>query len=277
MGLTKTPQIKNVAHDTGIPDVQNGSGTYWTVDTASVHALWTSSDLHADSGGPTHFADYGASYPSVNPTYFGANALMNANDRYNGRKLIDDTSARILRDVYGYSIKLPSSFGTFYDTLDADGTLRIDLTSLDNSNDFLELFAEDGLVKIDLHPGTPISGFDPSVIDMQYPIGAVKKVEIKMGFGSDIVQIHPIGDTIPIDIQDDEGINDELDIVGSSGNDTLTVDHHTITIDGSDIEKHTITSSGINIESVTGIETLAFFSALGNVDIYARTPALSPN
>jgi len=171
LGLNATsPLFKAAAHlvDGNPADMQNldpmgnSTGNYWAVETANVHALFTSSDTFADAGGPAHFAEPGAVATYNGRTYLGANALMNSRDVLNGRKLIDDTLALILHDVYGFDVNLPSSIANFYDTLDADGTLRIDLTSLGGSDDLVTLSASNGFVRVQINLGDGIPGIDPA-------------------------------------------------------------------------------------------------------------------
>ena len=50
---------------------------------------------------------------------------------------VDANNPTPLKDAYGYTIQLPSVFGTYYDTLDSDGTLRINTPG--NGNDIIAI------------------------------------------------------------------------------------------------------------------------------------------
>ncbi|HEY4233266.1 MAG TPA: choice-of-anchor U domain-containing protein, partial [Lacipirellulaceae bacterium] len=282
---SNAPQLLAAAHNTvtdgspnGTPDRQNlipatdqspahTIGFYWTVDTANVHTLFTSVNGTKDSGGPIHFADSGAFYTSSSGRdYYGATRLMNASSSTE-HKLIDDTVALLLQDLYGYTIQLPSSIATFYDTLDADGTLRIDLRSLDlyDSFDHIDLSSNNGVLQVLMVPETPVPGIDPSEFDSKFdlydPTSAphgVKQIDIKLGKGDDTIEIHPLSSPIPIYIDENanEG-NDDLVIDGSPGHDVFEVD------------APTIRSSGIFVASYGEMENLRFFTQSGGADIYA--------
>ena len=58
------------------------------------------------------------------------------------RSIISDVEALMLKDMFDYSITLPSTYGTMYDMLNADGTLVIDMpdTLGGVSNDEVSIF-----------------------------------------------------------------------------------------------------------------------------------------
>jgi MBG domain (YGX type)/Bacterial Ig domain/Bacterial Ig-like domain (group 3) len=265
LGLAKLPQIASAAvtHTTGTapgtPDTQNGTGYYWTLDTANVHSLWTSSNNAKNSGYPTHFADAGAIYQSsTGQVYYGANALMNSELVFPDRKIIDEVAAQTLADVYGYTVNRPSLFGTFYDTLDADGTLRIDLRSLGASDDLLQLSASPNgrVLSVHLNLGDGILGIDPSDINSAFNVADVKKISIKMGQGDDDILLSPISDSIPISIDSASGGYDTLFLTGRIVSDALLIDYPTIK------------TSGIEIESYSGIAEVKYFSGGDDTTLY---------
>jgi hypothetical protein len=191
---------------------------YWRVDTTNVHTLWTGWDAAQDDNGPGHFADAGASVTVAGRTYLGANGLMNAQDRYHGRKLIDDTIATILQDVYGYTIQLPSSFGTFYDWLDTSGRLHIQTPA--GGADQVALAVVGSSLQVTLNLGNPVAGIDPSTIVSTFALSSITSIDIKTGNGNDTITLSPLGASIPITMDMDGDGSDTLHIQGTGG-----VDH----------------------------------------------------
>jgi hypothetical protein len=131
IGLASATQTRAVATKSGTNDTFNPATTpaskLWTYNNNG--ALWTEFDSGGVTGGPAnfngpqHFADLGQSTVVNGVTRSGAVALMNATGG-NNRAMISDIEADCARWAYNYTIATPSSFGTMYDTLDADGTLR---------------------------------------------------------------------------------------------------------------------------------------------------------
>jgi hypothetical protein len=260
MGLFNNSFIraKGKVTSPAMPDSINGSGNYWTIDTATAHTLWTSSDSGGDAGGPVHAADAGPVYTnSAGQTYYGANSLMTSRDRYEGRKLIDDTSALLLKDVFGYSILLPSRIRNFYTTLDADGTLRVDLTSLGDSDDFLKLDVVDGFVRVDVIPGTPVPGSDPVLLTNSFSRNSVNKIVVTMGDGDDFMSFG--GGNIGL-------ANIACSILGNEGTDELELDDSSYTgatdwvVDYAAITRGTL---GIQQFDFSGLESATIRTGLG--------------
>ena len=208
VGLGATPQTLLQATDSGITDTINTpastpASTYWRLADVSQESLWTSWDsggatcpggaappCPANSMGPQHFAPLGARWPALG--LFGAAALMNAS--VTSRSIISDAEALAAGDAYGYSIVRPSSFGTMYNTLDADGTLRIDFTSLAGSGDYLQLSTSGGNLVTYFDTGVPVRGIDPQGgVTSSFPLSAISSIDIKTGGGQDFIRIESNG------------------------------------------------------------------------------------
>jgi hypothetical protein len=266
-GLSSNASINAFATDTGATDVINAPAAspaahYWRLDTPNSHTLWTGYDSGGATGGATgqagaqHFAPAGAVVDQNGRKYYGQTGLMNA--FFSSRSLINDDLAFILQDVYGYTIARPSQFGTFYDTLDANGTLRIDAPT-GNVNNNLDLQVNGGNLFATLSLGAgQVLGIDaPSVVSI-FPLANVKSIRIDMGDGTDAVTIAPLAGTIPITL-DGNGGNDSLTINGSGGDDNFVVNGGVVT------------GTGVNVTSAQGMESLVINTGLGdaNVDLGA--------
>src|SRR5262249_29879500 len=151
-------------------------------------SLWTSwnsggaNGVGKDAGGPEHFAPPGSSAVVNGFTYYGAYALMNGSG--SSRSILSDIEVQELARGYDYKVVLPSSFGTMYDTLDADGTLRINTTNLTNSDDFAEISTSGNQLLVSLALGNPVPGIDPHTINSSFPLGAVTRITIDLGQGN---------------------------------------------------------------------------------------------
>ena len=260
IGFDSTSRTRNpaVAINTNFEDTVNSpaSDPVSTLWLASNHSLWTEYNGGPENrGGPVHFAPLGSQAVVGGITYSGAVALMNAVGGFE-RELISDLEADFAGIAYGYTITRPSSFGTMYDTLDADGTLRINTMNLIDSDDFVQISTSGGTLNVFLTLGAPVAGIDPAGISSSFNLSDVKRISINLGDGNDTFHIEPIGSAIPIALTGgDHGTEDRLDIVGSTGYDNFT------------LNSRTITSTGINIDDFGNVETIAFYTNGGEADV----------
>ena len=196
--------------------------------------------------GPTHVANPFVNLGIGGIQYYGANALMNSRDDYHGRKLIDDTAALLLQDVYGYTITYPSEFGTFYDWLDAGGTLHISTPA--GGNDFVTVGLSDSThAYVALNIGNPVPGIDPTEINSTFLLSTIHNVEINTGDGTDTVTLSSgLGASIPVTVNEGGQLGDELVIDGSDG-----VDHVNMNFSS-------ITSTNLDVSSFTGVATVFY-------------------
>ncbi|MBC8107948.1 MAG: hypothetical protein H7Z14_15270 [Anaerolineae bacterium] len=187
-------------------------------------------------------------------TYYGFEDSNNAFGENGRRYLPSGPNSRFLEDAYGYTIVEPSTFGTFYDRLDGDGTLDI-RTRPGNNNDSVELQVIGSNLLVEMSFGSPVPGIDPVSLNSTFPLNSISKIKIDTGTGSDAVTIHPLSSTIPIAVDTGGGGFDVLTVVGSAGYDSIAVD------------APTITSTGINITSFAGLSRLDLQVGLGNADV----------
>ena len=205
-----------------------GAGsTLWLYDNGN-GSLWTEWNSGGVAGGltdelrrPGHFAPLGTSAVRLGVTYFGAAALMNASRSIACDHLRHRDGCR--SPVYGYTVTRPSTYGTTYGQLDADGTLRIDTSSLGNSADAITLSGSGGVLSLTLDTGTPRAGIDPpGAILSIFDLSAVDEIEIDTGGGPDTISIGAGVPTTAI-FGGAGGINtDTLIINGATGTAGLT-------------------------------------------------------
>jgi len=256
-GLYAGGQLNNLATDTKVVDTLNAPAasppaTYWRFDGPSVQTLWTGWDSGGAGGapssrnGPQHSAPSGAQVTVGGTTYYGAVDLMNA--YFTSRSIISDNDALMLRDAYGYSITPPDSFGTFYDTLDANGTLRI-TGPPGLSNDAINISSVGETLFVSIKIGSPVNGADPvGYFTSDFSQLQVKLIQITTQGGNDTIGIQQTG-TTPIQISGGSG-NNTLSVIGSYGNTVIT---------GS-----SIIGGGQNITQISGIQNLTIEGTTGN-------------
>jgi hypothetical protein len=200
MGLGAGPQTwqPSVSQDTGDLDTVSmpattPPSTLWAYnDNASLWTEWDSGGAvpggASNKNGPQHFAwrDNSATFGSE--TRVGAVALMNPGTPT--RSTVSDVEMDCLRLAYGYSIIKPSRFGTTYGQLDADGTLRIDTSSLGNSNDVIVINASAFELTVKTTLGSPVATIDPvGEFTSVFPTTGVQRIRITTGDGSDVIRI----------------------------------------------------------------------------------------
>ncbi|MBI2827075.1 MAG: hypothetical protein HYX69_20585 [Planctomycetia bacterium] len=274
LGTSKNPSLRiwtsgllsntNIAIPTGREEAGPGAGglnnTYWLFNGASGRVLFNGS---ANTGNPADLYNAVHTGSTTNPpvvyngsTYYGGedagNGFWNKGERYVPSRNV----ARVFQDAYGYTINEPSQFGTFYDRLDASGTLEI-RTPAGNSPDTLDLQISGGNLLVTLGLGAPVPGADPSSILSVLPINSINNIKIDMGGGSDTVTIHSLYGSIPIALNLGSGAGyDVLNVWGGAGYDAITVN------------SPSLVSTGINLTSFDGVESLNLFLNGGDADVY---------
>ena len=150
----------------------------------------------------------------------------------------------------------PDQFGTFYDRLDANGTLDI-RTPTGNSPDTLDLQVSGGNLLVTLGLGSSVLGADTSSIVSVLPIASINNIKIDMGDDSDTVTIHSIYNSIPIALNLGSGAGyDVLNVWGGAGYDSMTVN------------SPSLISTGVTLTSFSGVESLNLFTNGGDADVY---------
>ncbi|MEX2092601.1 MAG: CSLREA domain-containing protein, partial [Pirellulales bacterium] len=226
MGLGSTTQTSAHSLDTEYVDnvntpASNPVSTLWLFDNGSLWTEWDSGGAGgsaANFAGPQHFAPLGTSAVRLGVTYSGAVALMNAS--FTSRSIISNIEMDAARLAYGYTVTPPSTYGTTYGQLDANGTLRIDTSSLGNSADAITLSVSGSVLSLTLDTGAPVAGIDPTgSFTSIFAASSVFRVEIDAGGGADVITIGGLG-AAPITLRGGNG-NDSLIINGATGNNTL--------------------------------------------------------
>lgn len=227
MGLAATEQTDAFAIDTESVDNVNTPAsspvsTLWLFDNGSLWTEWDSggaSGTPSNAAGAQHFAPLGTSAVRLGVTYSGAVALMNAS--FTSRSIISDIEMDAARLAYGYTVTPPSTYGTTYGQLDANGTLRIDTSSLGNSADAITLSVSGSVLSLTLDTGAPVAGIDPTgPFTSIFAASSVFRVEIDAGGGADVITVGGLGG-VPISLGGGNG-DDSLIINGATGNNTLS-------------------------------------------------------
>ena len=211
VGLFAGPKIDAFTTNTGVVDTLNTPASVppanlWRFDSPNVHTRWTAWNSSGGSGQPgtnSNGAEHSAPLGSAplfqnNRTYYAYTDLMNASGG-GTRELIATTHALMLQDAYAYTVKDPETFGTFYDRLDADGTLTIRTPGDGGDIVKLEVIGSNLVVSMDL--GSPVVGADPIALNSIFPLSVIEEIEISTGGGADRVIVGPIisaGDMVPI-------------------------------------------------------------------------------
>ncbi len=170
------------------------ASTYWLFSGPSVKTLWTSWDSGGAGGGstsrngPQHAAPAGAAVNVGGTIYYGAVDLMNA--YFTSRSIISDDDALMLHDAYGYSITNPSYFGTMYDTLDANGTLRITCPS-QTIGDAVNISTFGETIFVSMKLGNPVNGSDPiGYFTSAFSASNVSTIQIVTAGGGSSVDVY---------------------------------------------------------------------------------------
>jgi hypothetical protein len=207
VGLGGDSQEKTLSTNTGVPDPA-GAGTYWRFDGPSIKTLLTSANGNpvGDYGGPLHRALGGQTYTFNGTTYYGADDSNNFSYSNNQRKLFSNADALMLKDIYGYTITLPETFGTYFALLQSNGTLLV-RGGNGSSNDQINLWASGGnlFVSIDLGIDFPQTGTDGAMVS-SFPLASVNNITLQPGDGNDTVTIQNCNN-IPIALSDASAVN----------------------------------------------------------------------
>ena len=237
MGFLPNSSTKALSTNTNQPDVLDSAqptppivpaiGNYWRFDGGETTPLLTSYDSGGgtnppfDGNGPQHFAPAGAQFTLNGVTYRGADDLMTPYYLASQRRLISMNDIRVLLHSYSISTQRADYYGTQYDTLDSDGTLRI-LTP-GSGNDQVSVSSAGGIITVNMVLGSPVLGADPTTIISVFDSSAVRSIVIDTGGGSDTITVGPIG-AAAISIYGGAGAadTDTLIINGATGNTELT-------------------------------------------------------
>ena len=160
-----------------------------------------------DAGGPDHpFTIPSHLYegPAVGGLPTHPNDLLNdgrtASGNLDQRRLISDTDASFLRDIYGYSVVMPSQINTFYANFNTTtGALHVE-GDPGNANDFITIDTIGSDVRVQVNGTTE-----------RVPAAMVSLITIVPGGGDDTVNIY----ALPVGI----GVS----IGTSAGNDTINI------------------------------------------------------
>jgi hypothetical protein len=160
-----------------------------------------------NAGGPSH-PNTAPSHlyegPAVGGFPIHPNELLNdgrtLNGNFNQRLLISDTTAGFLRDIYGYTVNLPSQINTFYANFSTTTGELIVQGDPGNANDFITLT----IVGTDLR--VQVNGTSELI-----PVAPINSITVSAGGGNDTINVFgiPAGVTATI--------------AGSSGNDTISI------------------------------------------------------
>jgi len=241
-------------------------GFLWRFDGPSIQYLFTSYNsadadgqtLGVDSGGPTHSAAAGQTVTENGITYFGSDNLGNPRYNFGARQLIPDTLALVLRDAYDYTTNDAADDGTFHALLQANGQLLISGGAASAaglpSHDSFNIFKSGSNIVVEATLGNVVPGSQAdNVLRSSFPISGVTSILILAGDGDDFVRISPLHSSIEITVNGEAGTN-TLDVIGSGGNDIITV--------GS-----SVTSTGINIVSMPFIDEIVVRPGQGVDDV----------
>jgi Ca2+-binding RTX toxin-like protein len=195
--------VNRLVTNTGISD-PNGGGTLRAVNIGGGPVEFTMT-----SGGHLWEGPGTATTGSL-PTH--PNDLMNEGRALpaNHRFLITDTDARFLRDVYGYSVNMPSQINTFLvDRNATTGALRI-LGDGGHNRIEIDHNASDITVRV-----TGIETFSEKT-----PLAAVTSMVVNAGHGNDVVDLNKVPSGKPITVRGESGFDT---LVGPDGFNTWSV------------------------------------------------------
>jgi hypothetical protein len=218
LGLLRggTLKINQFLTNTGITDPVDGTGTLYALnyDGGAIDATLTS------TGGGHLFEG-----PSVGGLPIHPNDLLNSGRTVSPptkRQLASDTVAIILREVYGYTVTLPSQINTLQANLNS--TTRT-LHVLGLAGTVHENFTID---RVGTNIRVQVNGSSESI-----PLSAVDQIVVRAGDGNDTINVGAIDPMISISI-DGQGGNDLVRVLetspgalvtvqSSAGNDTVRV------------------------------------------------------
>ena len=125
------------------------------------------------------------------------------------RRLISRNDLAVLQDAYGYTVEPADYFGTEYDALDSNGTLRISFPAGTAANS-LVLSTSGSQVTVYMTLGTPVAGSDASIVSTTFAASSVTSVQIVGGAGNDSFDVTALGSGVPVYVTGNGGA-DTLD------------------------------------------------------------------
>jgi hypothetical protein len=228
----------------GLPGYPLGDNTYWHFHGPHADALFNGSSQAAvdadiaNAYNAVHLAaakrNLGKAENTVTVDNVTITTSQESNEAvfYKGvRYLPSRLVANILGDAYGYTITDPTTFGTFYDHLDASGKLlirggansddTISITRDQNAPDFINVSVAIGRPV----PGTQMNG---TIHTRFYVPNNVTSIEIDAGNGSNTINLDGRAlATVPVLVHDDFGIGNNAiyvdDSASNDANDTYTI------------------------------------------------------
>ncbi len=234
-------------------------GFYYRFDGATTHGLLTSYDSGGQNSGPfdfgnaEHYAPAGTSVTVNGTTYFGADDLMTPYYLNSQRRQISQNDIGMLADAYGYTVNSGAAFGSMYDTLDSDGTLRIK-PALSNNGEQISVSAAGLYDTVTISGGSPVVGADPTTITSQFNISQVKKIVITIGNGTNTITVSNQGG-VP------------TTVTGGTGSDTVILNGVATGGGTTTFTNGTIIGPGIDVAALYGINSVQVNGSSGN-DVY---------
>jgi hypothetical protein len=180
--------------------VSAGKGTLFTFNGPDAQALFTTNNGGSggkDTGKALHTAEPtpGNTVTAGGVTYYGVQDSDNAVYENSRRYLPSYLDALILRDVYGYTITPPQTFGTFYASLNTTtGNLLIRGGDAGESiygpttpsDDTFALVQSGTNLMVSVNIGTPVPGTGPvGPLVSTFPLSGVKSITIQGMDGND--------------------------------------------------------------------------------------------
>jgi hypothetical protein len=254
-GRSPLPQRKTFTiTNTGIADDAEGYsentngdphsiGTFWTFDGESIDALLTSNN----GGGGEHGLDFGEPLHTAGPrrdggpltyagiTVYGSEDSGNAVFEPGTRYLPSNLDALILHDVYGYSITMPETFGSFYSVLNQ--TSRELLVRGSGEGDSLRIFPNGDTIEVHVDCGNDIPGTGPTDEFVSvYNASQVQSIRIDTGSSgttANEITVYHVG--IPVSVSGFGLLPPMLNVLGTNGDDVIVEATHSVMINGSPI------------------------------------------
>jgi hypothetical protein len=245
--------LKNLLKDTGVDDPSTTDpGNLFTFNVGRTRATFTDADpghLWAGAGFTPHHKTPWSELPTHN------DALMNpGSDIYaNERNLISDLEASILRDAYGYSVNMPSTFANMYVNWDSTNHVLNVVGGSGKSHDSVTVdTAPGGFIKV------TVNGYSELV-----QASMVSRIDINTGDGTDLIHLYNTG-------------NKPTSVTGGYGEDDLQLYRMSnATINGRTINASHLSDVTANVEYLTiwgtnGADTLNIETFSQFTDLTAR-------
>lgn len=280
-GLAWRQNISGYLQDTGVLDVRDTPGHLWAFNGPSGRALFTTNNAGlSDTQYPIHTA-----FPPNNITFGGFNYIGVEDVGTAGgsscceRTLPSNLMARALADVYGYTIALPETFGTFYTVLDSSGRLTIRGTG---GNDSVYLFRQGSQLGVYMDPGTDVAGTGlPNAFYSYFNLAQVSQVVFNAGAGDDTLTFDVSGGTVipsnGIVFNGDSG-TDKVALVGDVAQVFLTDDALTVgTLGIVNLFNDTVEQADLNGGPSNNSFSVSFWSGLATINGQGGTDTLVVN